>query len=40
MGLAAVVFALFTRHGWDRLMGVDSEVGLGVDSRPGRGGEP
>ena len=31
MGLAAVVFWLFTRTGWDQLMGVD---------RPSGGGEP
>jgi hypothetical protein len=37
MGVASVVFALFTRTGWDRLMGVDADTGLGT---PGRGGDP
>jgi hypothetical protein len=39
MGVAAVTFALFTRHAWDRLMGVDTEAGLGAGGRPKRGGD-
>jgi hypothetical protein len=28
MGVASVVFALFARTGWDRLMGVDVDAGF------------
>jgi hypothetical protein len=34
MILASVVFALFTRHGWDRLMGLGPDDGIAL-----KGGE-